>query len=1300
MRKRAQRRGKTPIEEPKHIAKKFPIEKKTITDRKNWWIAVSLIGIFLLVLFLNSYFNITSEVSYNPEGKNLDKFFLSGPDPYYNMRLINVTVESGTYPYYSENDPLLNYPIGSTGARPPLLNMFAIGFSRLLTPVMSETDALGYSMQFIPALFGALIVFPVYYLGKTIFGKKEGLIAAFLIALIPIHIGSGHGSAYSLFDHDSLNLLLFFFSFLFLIKGIKEKDSIKSVLFALLSGLSLAALTMTWTESQFLYVVIGVYAIVQILIDIFTNKMDIRVVRTCSLVLLSGYLISIPIRAAKLGGLRPDIPLYLALGITAFGAIYFLIKRMKVPWTITLPALFCAGGIGLVFLYFIEDITSVIPFLSPLTRISDIIFGAGVYGTKVALTIAEAGTSNISRTIMSFGPALYWLGWIGFIFLIYYYYKEKNRRDYLFLIVLFLVDIWLASTAGRFLNDIVPVIAILSGWIIWMIIDKIDYTQMIRNIRSAGGGFHGLRRGIKVFHLFGILFISFIIIIPNAYLSLDAAIPSVITKNGTSNMKNDFFGEDHSTAFGLSHGKEAYWIDAYNWLNEQDTEIEDVTKRPAFISWWDYGFYEAAVGAHPTVADNFQDGIPPAANFHTSTSEQEAVAIWIIRLLEGNRQDNKGELSDDVVNILEKHLDKNDSINVTNWIEDSSVSPSYNAPIGEEYDEVLSQQYRVGEQYGENAYYHDISDLIVNKLDDEEITWLYHDIQETTGYSIRYYGVEGYDKQIFNIFGFLADKSLLLVAGGDSNPEDDYVKIFFTGYNVNPDGTRGADGEWTATEIAEMSLSERQSIAVTNTRPQYKDAYFDSMFYRTYVGLSEGSSGNKQEINYQLPCFDMKHFHAEFISEYPKYYYYSGKSAVVIAKYYEGAYINGTVKFRDEPIPVQVVVQKNISHYGTNIPIDHDKNNTVNSSYNVIAPAGPINLQIRRNTELGANAFVLKNVTLDGPEDSELAPITEAESMRTPGSNYQRTINITIDEAKIDGYVYLDKDDVEGYNTSIDEPLTNVQIAFHEIYSFTEQGGASSISRGSVTVDENGYYNASGFLPGFYMVRAELDDFIINENLVSLYPGNNSYNISKQKLSTVQGKIYYDSNNNEEYDTGEEMDNANVDIIYKKIAIDGTTVEKEIKVETTQTDANGDYSFTSITPGQYTINTVKDADYGVEKELVVEENATMNFDIQIELLDVLVSGNTKYETNNIANLSILFSQNLSVINNTAVGANAFSNSGGFYEIGLQPGYYNISVDQLVNESGQNVTYTYTGSIELKIGEGTKTFDIILARKES
>jgi hypothetical protein len=170
---------------------------------------------------------------------------------------------------------------------------------------------------------------------------------------------------------------------------------------------------MTWVEAQYLYVIIAIYAIVQMLMDMFTSKIEPRVARTSSLILISGYLISLPVLMAKYGGFRPDIPLFLCLAIVAFGMISYIFNRMRFPWTLSLPSVFCIGGVGLVFLYFIKDISSSIPLFSSLSKLSGILYGAGIYGNKVSMTIAEAGTYEISRTVMSFGPALYWLGWMG-----------------------------------------------------------------------------------------------------------------------------------------------------------------------------------------------------------------------------------------------------------------------------------------------------------------------------------------------------------------------------------------------------------------------------------------------------------------------------------------------------------------------------------------------------------------------------------------------------------------------------------------------------------------------------------------------------------------------------------------------------------------------------------------------------------------------------------------------------------------------------------------------------------------------
>ena len=57
MRKRAQLRSKPVIEEPRHVAMKVkPVKEEKSSRfnfRKNWWIAVSLVGIFLLILFID-----------------------------------------------------------------------------------------------------------------------------------------------------------------------------------------------------------------------------------------------------------------------------------------------------------------------------------------------------------------------------------------------------------------------------------------------------------------------------------------------------------------------------------------------------------------------------------------------------------------------------------------------------------------------------------------------------------------------------------------------------------------------------------------------------------------------------------------------------------------------------------------------------------------------------------------------------------------------------------------------------------------------------------------------------------------------------------------------------------------------------------------------------------------------------------------------------------------------------------------------------------------------------------------------
>ncbi len=1067
------------------------------TKIKKWTIPL-LIGAFFLVLLFNTYFNYTSDLAINEEGQSLtDKFYLAGPDPYYNARLVETTVETGHYLYmggiHGGDDPLLNYPVGQSGGRPPLFNMMTVGVGSLLSPLVGETDALGYAMQFLPAIYGALLVFPVYLMGSKLFNRKAGILAAFTVALIPIHLSSGHGSAYSLYDHDSFVLLLTATTIMFLVMSLMEKNAKRSMVFAFMSGIGIAGMSMTWVSAQYIYALIAVYGIAQMVMDIVTSRIEPSVPRTLLIALFSGYLIAFPMYWVKYG-FSLTVPLIISLAVAVFSAIYMWLGKHKLPWVISIPSIFGVGAAGLGFLYIIRNTTN--SLLKPFTAISNVIFGSGIYGNKVSLTIAEASTFDFSRTVMSFGPVLYWLGWIGFVFSIYLYYKDKSRKDYFLLAVWFLMEIWLVHTAGRFLNDLVPLMAVFGGWVLWFVIDKLDFRSVIKTIKGVGGGWYGFKKGIKAGHVIGAAFVVFLVIMPNGWLAFDAALPST--------MKSDF-NTDKLGAFGLGLHTEEYWTDAFSWLKQQNDGIND-TEKSAFISWWDYGFYCVAMAKNPTVADNFQDGIEPAANFQTAQSENEAVAVWIIRLAEGDMANNDGKVSDNVKEVFENYLG-NESQDLIKILEDPKghENSSYGEIIGVEYG---GENYPVGEK---NAMYHDATAILVT-LGDEKITWLYHDMQDVTGNSIRYYGVEGYDVNIFNVFTFLADKGTF----GYETSEDDYFKMWY----VSESGQK-----YTPDEVKNMTAQERQDIGQLTPQTVRKDSFYNSMVYRTYLGSSVSKQLFENQTQYRQylymmmqPTLGLKHFVAEYISPMTqnKSLYFArgslcfGCPAVVVAKYYEGARINGTLKSDGDVINgASVEVQRNVTMYDKSMGITHDYTATDgNGHFSVIVPAGNITLVVSQGA--GQDRVIIKRITFNGTGD--FAPISEDEAMRKPSSKWQRDIGtINIDKGSIKGTAYWDKDGNGEYNDSVDTALSNVNVA---------------VGDKTVTTNSNGYYEIRSLVPNSYQVDAAKQGYdVTGQKQAAAKPGETTvHNISMVPSKiTVSGETWYDVNGNGREDVNESI---------------------------------------------------------------------------------------------------------------------------------------------------------------------------------
>jgi dolichyl-diphosphooligosaccharide--protein glycosyltransferase len=903
------------------------VDEKKIKRTRDYLVPIILISAFLLVLFFNSYFNYTTNVAYNPAGETIGtKFYLSGPDPYYNLRLCQVTLETGEYPFIITGDPLLNYPVGAYGsARPPLFNMIAVGASHFLSGItgMQSLDALGWCMLFLPAIYGALLVFPIYGIGKELFSKRVGLLAALFIAIIPLHVSSGHGSALSLFDHDSFVLLLFAITFYFTIKALKQNNDIKKgIIYSLFAGVAIAAVELTWVGGQLLFLMLLLYLVTQFIFDIFSSKMN-NLSTPIFITTMLGFAVIITAPYEFVTGLFFSSYILLIFSVSFFILVmYIILKKLNMPWVLSVPILGLIFTVGLVFLYFVNK--KVVMVGGAIQDISNMIFGTGIYGEQVSLTIGEAHTYGMSQVAMSIGPALYWFGIIGFILYLYKTHKDKWLPQNILFIIIFVIEFWMTTQAGRFLNDLIICVSIFSAFVLFIFVDKANFKK-INQIRC----FKDLRKKLTMTHI-AVFFILLLVVMPNAFLSLDAAVPP--------HAKEKIFGKGYAGVFGLSIGQEAYWSDVCYWLSQQDTEVEKDGNKPGVVTWWDYGFYLASMSKHPTVADNYQDGLRCSGNFLTAQSEKEAVSVLIVRLVEGVKMPIRSataDVPDNIEKIFLKYFDEKNTTLIISIFENPKENAfSYNQLISPEYGNTFL---RVDEF---NAMYHDVTNILL-VLSDEDLTNLYHDLIVETGTKIGYFGVEQRDVyQIFGVFPFLSDKG----THGYATLEDDWYKTTYVDENTKK--------SYTYEQLINESDYNRSKMSITSFTKE-KDAYYNSMAYKGFFGIKqEGVNTNNR-----VPSYLLKHWKIAYISSY-----------VSLLKYYEGAKINGTVSIGDINYDGTVV------YLFDEYDIPHDYSVIQNGKFSLLGLSGNCTVKLFMQDKNLGEKFV--------------GNITEDEAKRNVASNY------------------------------------------------------------------------------------------------------------------------------------------------------------------------------------------------------------------------------------------------------------------------------------------------------------------------
>ncbi len=1119
-------------------------EIKAINKLEKWlgknWEFVGILMLFSLYMFLGNFFMWGQAF--------LDGLanFSGGSDPYFNYIFIQYILTHHQSLLYTYN---LNYPIGSHNPRNPFFHWMIAFVSTITAPIFgSASKAAYYSFMEFDAVFGALLIVPVYLLGKSILGKKAGMIGAILYTLMPSNLTSGILSDGRMHTPE---LIFAFFTIYFIERSVKYlskeriitgnlfdfkryipdtidyiKENKKGTIYALLAAASFGALALSWQGYAYILAIVAIYVVIQLLVNLFLGRNNGYILYLSTIFIVLSFAMAYYYYYAA-----DNTPSLWFIPPLMIGVVMILISLLiaifgRKPWIISVPALILSVSLVLLATY----------YLAPHI-FNEIISGEGYFiKNRVYSTIAEAQAPALGQYIGGFGVAQFIFGIGGFAYIIYKFARE--RTDSLLLLIIFSgVSIYMSFSAARFNVTAAPSYAIMGGALIYYFasILKVDNINSSSTQKRTFRKTSGLKGNIKWLQALFVILLVFALLIPSGLGVVSTAVPAnsavQINKEIYSALpsfaKPATFEENQSAYFGtvgsFITNSSSPMSQSLAWFSTQQSNLP-ISERPAYVNWWDYGFQELYQGQHPTVADDFQQAYQIAGQILLSTNESQIIALMTSRLVQASFIDNSGHYSPALRSAMSEYLSNNE----LNLIEQIYNNPHEFVPWILDNSSVYGVF--IKNISNENAYYALVKGQLASKLSLPHLVDLYQAVQKATGWSIQYIQIDhnlfplsGLDTGIFYAPAYLTDTPSYTTEGGGVVPYE-YYQI----YAVTPNGTYPLNQTPT-------------NVVPTNYKITYTPAFYNTTIYRALVGLPPTAVGQTSGVpgltfgtnQYQIePAWNMSNFevcyegtpynpyqnasaHENAFKIIPLQQAYSlskenkGTSVIFpsaasiiqgsdpIIRYFPGAIITGQVK-SPTGVPISGIRVTVLDQYG--IPHQTVFTNKY-GYYNITGLPGNDTVvfsdgTLNDRTLYGTN--ILKAISIVISRDqAERKTIGFNESTGLP--QYYIVKNYVISNVTSSGFVTLEKQLGVGshsYNTTklLNGTVQLTRISNGQVYNF------------SFT---NGEYNASNIGPGNYSVNVITSSGAIYKDIQDnlLTPGSPIIYDIKIPLDLIQTKV-------------------------------------------------------------------------------------------------------------------------------------------------------------------------------------------------
>jgi len=540
----------------------------------------------------------------------------SSNDAYYYMRLVDNMVHN--FPHLMSFDQYLVYPDGQ-----PIQSFYL--FARLLAGV-SWIIGLGHPAQhlidtvcaFVPAVMGALVVIPVYFIGKALWGRLAGVISAALIAVLP---GEFLGrSMLGFADHHVAEVLFSTVAMMFLIMAVrngqkcmklnnlKSRDSVKVVIYSILAGIFWGIYGLTWQSGLLFLFITFLYFVVQFVIDHLRHR-DIRylciigvvfnlvamMVFLPSVIHLSAYLFYLTLMSGTL--LLP-----LVLG----GLSWFINRKALLTYWYPLSVL----GLGLVgagIFYLVNP--SLFMEIVGVFRFVFVPSGTQLTTIEMQPLLFPNGSFTLSLVWGNFGLTIF-VALASLVILARGMVKRGDANKSL-IVVWTVIILAMALGQRRFTYYLAVNVALLTGYMSWLM------------FKFCGVGETSKRKMSSLYtNDANVVFVALIILIV-VFLPI---IPSAV-----------------STASQVRYAPSDAWCESLDWLRENSPEPfgdsdaywrlsngkENSDSTYGVLSWWDYGYWITRIGHRIPNVTPGQNAMVQAdvATFFTSQDKQTGDGI-------------------------------------------------------------------------------------------------------------------------------------------------------------------------------------------------------------------------------------------------------------------------------------------------------------------------------------------------------------------------------------------------------------------------------------------------------------------------------------------------------------------------------------------------------------------------------------------------------------------------------------------------------------------------------------------------